>query len=128
MMTWLMDVSLIFFLPASRTIQWQNSRREKEEEKKTCIFWKLKNKTLILLIDYEITSPWGFNPMDGSPAGSSVHGILQARILQGAGISYYMGSSRPRDWTWVPAFQADSLLSEPPEKPIDLLAYYKVAS
>ena len=47
---------------------------------------------------------------------------------QGVGISYYRGSSQPRDWTWVPAFQVDSLLSEPPEKPTDLLAYYKAAS
>ena len=36
--------------------------------------------------------------MDCSPPGSSVHRILQARILEGAAISF-RGSSQPRDWT-----------------------------
>ena len=35
-------------------------------------------------------------PMDQSPPGSSVHGILQARILEWAAISSSRGSSRPR--------------------------------
>ena len=38
------------------------------------------------------------NPMDCSPPGSSVHGILQARILEWVTISYSRGSSWPRDW------------------------------
>ena len=40
-------------------------------------------------------------PMDCSPPGSSVHGILQARILEYAAISFSRGSSQPRDWTRV---------------------------
>ena len=40
-------------------------------------------------------------PVDCSPPGSSVHGILQARILQWVAISFSRGSSRPRDRTWV---------------------------
>ena len=39
--------------------------------------------------------------MDCSPQGSSVHGILQARILEWAAISFFRGSSWPRDWTQV---------------------------
>ena len=39
--------------------------------------------------------------MDCSPPGSSVHGILQARILEWVAISFSRGSSRPRDWTQV---------------------------
>ena len=35
--------------------------------------------------------------MDCSPPGSSVHGILQARILEWVAISLSRGSSRPRD-------------------------------
>jgi len=35
--------------------------------------------------------------MDCSPPGSSVHGILQARILEWVAISFFRGSSRPRD-------------------------------
>ena len=41
------------------------------------------------------------NPMDCSPPGSSVHGILQARILEWAAISSSRGSSQPRDRTQV---------------------------
>ena len=33
--------------------------------------------------------------------GSSVHGILQARILEWVAIPFSRGSSWPRDWTWA---------------------------
>ena len=36
-----------------------------------------------------------------SPLGSSVHGILQARILEWVAISFSKGSSQPRDRTCV---------------------------
>ena len=42
-----------------------------------------------------------WDPVDCSPPGSSVHGILQARILEWVAISFSKGSSRPRDWTRV---------------------------
>ena len=41
------------------------------------------------------------SPVDCSPPGSSVHGILQARILEWVAISCSRGSSRPRDGTRV---------------------------
>ena len=41
------------------------------------------------------------NPMDCSPPGSSVHGILQARILEWVAMPSCRGSSLPRDWTHV---------------------------
>ena len=41
------------------------------------------------------------NPMDHILPGSSVHGILQARILEWIAIPFSRGSSQPRDWTWV---------------------------
>ena len=41
------------------------------------------------------------DPMGCSPPGSSVHGILQARILEWVAISFSRGSSQPRDWTPV---------------------------
>ena len=41
------------------------------------------------------------NPMDCSLPGSSVHGILQARILEWVAISSSRGSSWPREWTRV---------------------------
>ena len=39
--------------------------------------------------------------MDFSLPGSSVHGILQARILEWVAISFSRESSQPGDWTWV---------------------------
>ena len=41
------------------------------------------------------------NTMDCSPPGSSIHGILQARILEWVAISFSRGPSRPRDRTQV---------------------------
>ena len=44
------------------------------------------------------------NPVGCSPPGSSVHGILQARILERIAIPFSRGSPRPRDWTqlsWI---------------------------
>ena len=38
------------------------------------------------------------DPMDCSPPGSSVHRILQARILEWVAIPFPRGSSWPRDW------------------------------
>ena len=38
---------------------------------------------------------------DCSPPASSVHGILQARILKWLAIPFSRGSSWPRDWTQV---------------------------
>ena len=37
--------------------------------------------------------------VDGSPPGSSVHGILQARVLEWVAISFSRGSSQPGDRT-----------------------------
>ena len=41
------------------------------------------------------------DPMDCNLLGSSVHGILQARILGWVVISFFRGFSQPRDQTFV---------------------------
>ena len=41
------------------------------------------------------------NSIDYSPPGSSVHGILQAKILEWIAIPFSRGSSWPRDWTHI---------------------------
>ena len=41
------------------------------------------------------------DPMDYSPAGSFVHGTLQARILEWVAVSYSKGSYQSRDWIHV---------------------------
>ena len=55
-------------------------------------------------------------PMDCSQPGSSVHGILQARILEWVAVSFW-GSSRPRDRTWVSCTAGRFFTTEPPGKP-----------
>ena len=57
------------------------------------------------------------NPVDCSPPGSSIHGVLQARILEWVAVSFSRGSSQPRDLTQVSHVEADTLTSEPPGKP-----------
>jgi len=45
--------------------------------------------------------PTPCNPMDCSPPGSSVHGILQARTVEWVAIPFSRGLFWPRDRTWV---------------------------
>ena len=58
------------------------------------------------------------DPMDSSPACSSLHGILQARILEWVVIPFSRGSSQMRDWTQVSCIAGGFLPCEPPGKPI----------
>ena len=61
--------------------------------------------------------------MDCSPPGSSVHGILQARILEWVAIPFSGYLPDPGIEPGSPALQADSLPSEPPGKPrLEMLA------
>ena len=60
--------------------------------------------------------PTPYNPMDCSPPGSSVHGILQARILDWVAIPSPGDLPDPGIKPKPPALQAGSLLPEPPGK------------
>ena len=55
--------------------------------------------------------------MDCSLPGSSVHEILQGRILEWVAISFSRGISQPRIEPGPPTLQADSLPSEPSGSP-----------
>ena len=57
------------------------------------------------------------DPMDYSPPGSSVHGILQAKYWSGLPIPSPQDLCDSGIKPMFPAQQADSLLSEPLEKP-----------
>ena len=57
------------------------------------------------------------DPMDCDPPGSSVYGIVQARILEWVAMASSRGSSPPRDGTCVSCllhWQAGSLPLAPP--------------
>ena len=60
--------------------------------------------------------------VDCSPAGSSIHGILQARILEWVAISFSRGSSLPRDWTQISHIAGRFFSSWAKGSPKDLLA------
>ena len=45
------------------------------------------------VVVYSLSRVWLWDPMDCNPRGSSVHGILQARILEWVAILFTKGSS-----------------------------------
>ena len=55
----------------------------------------------MLFFSLEGMSPTLCDPVDCSPPVSSVHGILQARLLEWVAISFSRGSSQPRNQTQV---------------------------
>ena len=63
----------------------------------------LKNSSICAPVKVLVAQscPTPCNPIDCSPPGSSVHGILQARILEWVVIPFSRGSFQSRDWTWV---------------------------
>ena len=75
------------------------------------VFLNVRVRAQLCLTLCELLPPT-LPPMDFSPPGSSVHGILQARILQWVAIRFSRGSFQPRGWTLIlplPQWQVDSL-------------------
>ena len=58
-----------------------------------------------------------WDPMECSPPGSSVHGILQARTLERVAMPSSKGPFRPRDRTRVSCIAGGFFTAEPPRKP-----------
>ena len=79
-------------------IYWKSATRIKEEKEINSIQIETEEVKLPLdaddMISYTLTL---CDPMDCSLQGSSVHGILQASILEWVTISFSRGSSQPRD-------------------------------
>ena len=71
--------------------------------------------------------PTLWDPIDYDLPVSSVHGILQARILEWVAISTSRESSWPRDWTSVSCIAGDSLLTESSGRPSQLFLFSSVA-
>ena len=53
------------------------------------------------------------DPMGSSPPGSSVHGTLQARVLEWVAMPSSRGSSRPRDSTYDSGIAGVFFTAEP---------------
>ena len=73
----------------------QGVREEKEEGQRLCA------KIVCVRVLVTQSCPTLCDPMDCSPPGSSVHGILQARILEWVAIPSSRVSPWPRDGTQV---------------------------
>ena len=67
--------------------------------------------------------PTLWDSMDCSPPGSSVHGIFQARILEGVTISFSRGSSQPRDQTWISCITDRFFTAEPSGKQKSMISH-----
>ena len=76
--------------------------------------WRLFPNALKVESEVAQLCPTLWDPMDCSPPGSSVHRILQARILKRVAILFSRGSFQPRIRPGSPVLQMDSLPSEPP--------------
>ena len=62
------------------------------------LIWVLREKKMCVCAQF---CPTLLGPVDYGPPGSSVHGILQARILEWVATSSSRGSSWPRDRTCI---------------------------
>ena len=67
--------------------RFKKKKKERKPEKKSNVKKVLVTQSCLTLCD----------PMNRSLPGSSVHGILQARILVCIAMAFSRGSSRPRD-------------------------------
>ena len=74
------------------------------------------------------------DPMDCRPPGSSVHGILPARILEWVAVPFSRGSSWPRNWSQVSCIAgrffttASAIRQNLPIKPHKLHTHLRVLS
>ena len=130
---WKEDVAISLFYISSEVTQLNQSVTLPFKNTRKCIYfpniffrnqanWEL---TLSMLkhpfwwskVSVTQSCPTLWDPMDCSPPVSSVHEILQARILEWVAISFSKGPSQPRDRTQVSYIEGDSLRSKPLGKP-----------
>ena len=78
------------FLDVYSPAEWPCVQKDREN--------RIGGKTSCCLVAKSCVTLW---PHGLSPPGSSVHGILQARLLEAAAISPSRGSSWPRDGTCI---------------------------
>ena len=107
------------------------------------IFLSHKNKNLIIIFFFKIINPFllclhvqllqscqtlcdssGVATLC-SPTSSSVHGILQARMLEWVAMPSSRWSFQPRDWTCISCTEGGFFTTEPPRKLHFLLSWSK---
>ena len=65
------------------------------------------------------------NPIDRSPPGSSVHEMLQTRILEWVAMPSSRGSSRAKDPTYISCIAGRFFTAEPQGRPTPSLSMFK---
>ena len=76
-----------------RSRMWLSQKKEKKKR-------QLKYLLAVAVLGTQ-SGPALCDPRDCSSPGSSVYGVLQAKIREWVAIPFSSGSSRPRDWTQV---------------------------
>ena len=119
---WILEARILEWvaIPSSR-----GSSQPKDRTQVSCIAgrfftsWATVNACIFYQYFSKYMCPALCDPMDNSLPGSSVHGILQARILsEWVAIPFSRGYSWPRDGTQVSCIAGRFFLSEPPGKPL----------
>ena len=79
------------------------------------------HENILLLLSHYVVSDSFAIPVDCSLAGSSVHGIFQARILEWVAISFPRGFPPPRIKPASPILTGRFFITEPQGKPENTL-------
>ena len=91
---------------------------------------KYKNELTVSILKVKVfatqSCPTLCDPRDYSLPGSSVHGILQTRILDQLPFPSPGDLPNPGIKPRSPALQQDSLPSEPPQKPLLYISNHKI--
>ena len=84
---------------------WQSTEKKKKRNKKDTTFLKTNEIFIFVTRCVRVQSFQSCltlcDPIDSNPAGSSVHGIIQARILKWVAMPSFRGSSQPKDQTHI---------------------------
>ena len=113
---------ILYFLPAVLIFAFPKYVFYPSGASFVCTLGKKPNLTLLSCLSAKsLHHVWLCNPMDCSPPGSSVHGILQSRILEWLAMPSSRGSSQSMVRTHVSCllhWQKGSLPRVPPGRPL----------
>ena len=104
-------------LPSQPAVGTTCSSFQPPQDLAPCLAHERAPQTLVYVMRAQ-SCPTLWDPMDCSPPGSSVHGIIQAKILEWVVMLSPGNLPNPGIEIQSPVLQADSLPSEPPGKPI----------
>ena len=65
-----------------------------------CMWWSISVPLLLLLSHFSRVQPTLYDPIDGSPPGSSAHGLFQARALEWGPIAFSICATGANETGW----------------------------